>query len=50
MCDECLVGDHMECEVECSQFKYLGEVDKERREAEVIGRVEKLTGRRINQL
>ena len=50
-CDECLVGEHMECEVEeCSQCKYLGEVVTERREAEVIGRVEKLTGRRINQL
>ena len=51
LCDECLVGEHMECEVEeCSQCKYLGEVITERREAEVFGRVEKLTGRKINQM
>ena len=51
LCDECLVGEHMECEVEeCSQCKYLGEVIIERREAEVFGRVEKLTGRKVNQM
>ena len=50
-CDECLVGEHMECEVEeCGQCKYVGEVITLRRDAEVFGRVEKLTGRRISQV
>jgi len=50
-CDECLVGEHMECEVEeCGQCKYVGEVITLRRDAEVFGRVEILTGRRISQV
>jgi len=50
-CDECLVGEHMECEVEeCGQCKYVGEVITLRRDAEVFGRVEKLTGRKISQV
>jgi len=50
-CDECLVGEHMECEVEeCGQCKYVGEVITLRRDAEVFGRVEKLTRRKISQV
>ena len=41
----------MECEVEeCGQCKHVGEVVTLRRDAEVFGRVEKLTGRRISQV
>jgi len=51
LCDECLAGDHLECEVEdCSECKQIGEMIVSRRQAEVYGRVEKLTGHNVSQM
>ena len=51
LCDECLAGDHLECEVEdCGECKQIGEMIVSRRQAEVFGRVEKLTGRNVSQM
>ena len=42
VCDECMVGDHMECEVdECQVCKEVGEFVRFRRKAEVLARVQK---------
>ena len=50
-CDECLAGDHLDCEVEeCRQCKQVGEIISLRRKAEVLGRIEKMTGRKFNHL
>merc|ERR1719347_621543 len=50
-CDECLAGAHLECEVEdCSECKQIGEMIVSRRQAEVYGRVEKLTGHNVSQM
>jgi len=50
-CDECLAGDHLDCEVEeCGECKQVGEMISLRRKAEVLGRIEKMTGRRFNHL
>jgi len=41
VCDECLAGDHRDCEVEeCVVCKEVGELISLRRQAEVFGRVE----------
>jgi len=51
LCDECLAGDHLECEVEeCGECKDIGVKIVSRRQAEVFGRVEKLTGRNVSQM
>ena len=51
LCDECLAGDHLECEVEdCGECKQIGQMIVSRRQAEVFGRVEKLTGRNVSQM
>jgi len=51
LCDECLAGEHLECEVEdCRDCKQIGEMVVSRRQAEVFGRVEKLTGRDVSQM
>jgi len=48
LCDECLAGDHLECEVEdCGECKDIGEMIVSRRQAEVFGRVEKMTGHNV---
>jgi len=42
VCDECMVGDHMDCMVdECEVCKEVGELIRFRRNAEVLARVQK---------
>ena len=46
LCEEFVAGDHLECEVEDSEeCKHLGDIKLSIRQAEVFGRVEKMTGR-----
>ena len=45
VCDECMVGDHRDCEVEeCEVCKEVGELIRFRRSAEVMARVQKKEG------
>jgi hypothetical protein len=42
MCDECMAGDHLHCEVEeCRVCREVGQIITLRRQAEVFGRIQK---------
>ena len=42
LCDECMAGDHLHCEVEeCRVCREVGEIITLRRQAEVFGRIQK---------
>jgi len=42
LCDECMAGDHLHCEVEeCRVCREVGEIISLRRQAEVFGRIQK---------
>jgi len=45
VCDECMAGDHVDCEVEdCSVCMEVGEQITLRRQAEVLGRIKNMVG------